>query len=203
MLVPALIIGWLAAATAPAGTIGIRGNTLVIGAEGPDGYVNLIGSNSATEFMLDVIGPEFVIVTPGCSGGPTAIAGLSAFSCPLSGFTMLEIIGGNEDDVLEFSALSIGATLAGGNGDDVLIGGSGAGTIFGGPGDDLLLDANVPGSNLLFGGPGDDTVPFGVDLGDSDPVFAPLPRAPVSVPTPGSLLLLLAGLGAVVMSKRM
>jgi Ca2+-binding RTX toxin-like protein len=195
-LVVALVAGWLAAAAASAGTIGIRGNTLVIGAEASDGGVVLLGSMSATDFMLDVGGAVFDIVTPGCSGGP------AAFSGPLAGFTLLEVIGGTGDDILDFSSLTIGATLVGGNGDDIMFGGLGVDTMYGGPGDDVLLAlGNVSGSDLLFGGPGDDIAVGESDQGDANPVFEPLPRQPISVPAPGSLLLLLAGFGAVAMSR--
>jgi Ca2+-binding RTX toxin-like protein len=47
-------------------------------------------------------------------------------------------------------------TVAGGNGDDVLIGSAGPDTLLGGAGDDVLLGG--PGVDTLDGGPGDNIV---------------------------------------------
>jgi Ca2+-binding RTX toxin-like protein len=69
----------------------------------------------------------------------------------------IEGLGG--DDVISASALGANGpslTLAGGDGDDVLIGGAGNDTILGNAGDDVLLGG--PGIDVLDGGPGDNVV---------------------------------------------
>ena len=63
------------------------------------------------------------------------------------------------DDVIDASGVSANAillTLAGGDGDDVLIGGDGDDVLQGGPGDDVLLGG--PGNDVIDGGPGDNVV---------------------------------------------
>jgi Ca2+-binding RTX toxin-like protein len=63
------------------------------------------------------------------------------------------------DDVLDASGVaanSIQLTLAGGDGDDVLIGGAGNDTLLGGAGDDVLIGG--PGTDTLDGGPGSNIV---------------------------------------------
>jgi Ca2+-binding RTX toxin-like protein len=63
------------------------------------------------------------------------------------------------DDVVEASGLAANAiklVADGGNGDDVLVGGSGPDTLSGAAGDDVLLGG--PGQDTLDGGPGDNIV---------------------------------------------
>jgi Ca2+-binding RTX toxin-like protein len=63
------------------------------------------------------------------------------------------------DDVVDGSALTIGAiqlSASGGDGADVLIGGDGSDTLTGGAGDDVLLGG--PGFDILDGGPGDNVI---------------------------------------------
>ncbi|MFO0956093.1 MAG: calcium-binding protein [Isosphaeraceae bacterium] len=60
------------------------------------------------------------------------------------------------DDVLEAAAIaagSIGLSLDGGDGNDILIGGDGNDTLLGGDGDDILVGG--PGNDVLDGGAGD------------------------------------------------
>ena len=63
------------------------------------------------------------------------------------------------DDVIDASGVaanSILLTLAGGDGDDVLIGGAGDDVLQGGPGDDVLIGGS--GNDVIDGGPGDNVV---------------------------------------------
>ena len=203
-LLAALIAGCAAIAPATAGTIGIDSSgTLVIGAEASDPFVNLMGIGDGTNFTLTAVAGAFDIVTlnTGSSGCSLGITGMD-FIC--SGFTSLLVIGSYGEDVLDFSVASVRATLAGGLGDDVIFGTTVNDFIYGGSGDDKLFGAT---GDSFFGGPGTDLVFVdgsldpGVGLGEDNPQFDPLPRPPVAVPEPSSMLLLLAGLGATVLTN--
>ena len=148
-LLAALIASCIAVAPATAGTIGIDGNTLVIGAEPSDAFVNLLGSGDGSNFTLMAVSGAFDIVTSGCSLGMTGID----FNC--SGFTSLLVIGSDGDDVFDFSLTSVGATLAGGLGNDIILGTTANDIIYGGLGDDNLFGA---AGDSFIGGPGTDLV---------------------------------------------
>ncbi|MPZ44833.1 MAG: PEP-CTERM sorting domain-containing protein [Betaproteobacteria bacterium] len=193
ILLAASVAGCLAAGPATAGTIGISSGALVIGAEPSDTDIVLLGSSDATHFTLQTpSGATFDIVTAGCT------VSLFGIDCLLSGFTSLVVIGSDGDDVFDFSLTSVAATLAGGLGNNIIFGTSTIDTIYGGSGDDVL---SGDASDFFFGGPGDDIVLGGLDLGDNNPQFDPLPRPPAAVPEPGSMLLLLAGLGAAAVTR--
>jgi Ca2+-binding RTX toxin-like protein len=67
------------------------------------------------------------------------------------------VSGGNGDDTISLDNVALPpAQLFGGNGNDVLTGGSGADQLFGGNGDDTLNGGD--GNDILDGGAGDDTV---------------------------------------------
>jgi hypothetical protein len=192
-LLAAWIACCIAVAPATAGTIGIDGNTLVIGAEPSDAGVTLIGSMRGSDFGLQVLGGMFDLVTPGsCSGGPTDII------CTLAGVTSLRVLGTEGDDTFVFTGVTIAATFVGGSGNDTILGTDANDIIHGGLGFDTLLGGL--GTDAFFTDL-EDTLPF-LEQGetiqaDFDPGFEPLPRPIASVPEPGSMLLLLAGLGAI------
>ena len=80
----------------------------------------------------------------------------------LAGITSLFVNGQGGNDVIDASALSTGATLAGGGGNDTLTGGSGDDTLLGGGGTDVI-----------DGGAGIDTNSFqGIGLGVTATVAA-------------------------------
>ena len=73
--------------------------------------------------------------------------------------TEIVVSGGNGDDTISLDETNgplPGAQLFGGNGNDVLTGGSGADQLFGGNGNDTLNGG--AGNDILDGGAGDDTV---------------------------------------------
>ena len=73
----------------------------------------------------------------------------------LPGVTSLVVNGGAGNDVVDLSSISLGATLNGGSGNDILTGGSG---------DDTLIGAG--GTDVIDGGLGSDTNSFqGIGLG--------------------------------------
>lgn len=97
---------------------------------------------------------ESIRPTPGARHAPPTVTSFSAES--VKGL-IVQALGG--DDVVRvrmFGAgvLSLGTTLAGGDGDDVLVGGAGDDSILGEAGDDTL--AGNGGSDTLVGGAGDD-----------------------------------------------
>jgi hypothetical protein len=71
--------------------------------------------------------------------------------------TEIVVSGGSGDDTISLGNAALPpAQLFGGNGNDVLTGGSGADQLFGGNGNDTLNGGD--GNDVLFGGAGDDTV---------------------------------------------
>lgn len=76
--------------------------------------------------------------------------------------TDITIRTGPGDDHVTVSA-TVGVTVLGGSGNDVVYGGEGADRLYGGPGDDYLDGRG--GDDLLSGGPGDDVV-YGADGAD-------------------------------------
>jgi Ca2+-binding RTX toxin-like protein len=77
----------------------------------------------------------------------------------IAGSDRLTVNGLTGDDLLDAStttAGSTGLTLAGGPGDDVLLGGDGTDTLLGGDGDDLPLGG--PGADTIDGGNGDNII---------------------------------------------
>lgn len=79
----------------------------------------------------------------------------------ISGMEFAYLLGGSGPDLLNASSFSGAALLAGGAGDDTLIGTSGNDSLLGGEGNDRLV--GLAGSDTLNGGDGDDTYVFDTD----------------------------------------
>lgn len=94
-------------------------------------------------------------------------------------------LGGNDlIQVVERGRVALAARLAGGTGDDVLIGGSAADELLGGPGNDLLWGRG--GINAIDGGEGTDTIDGVLEVPPApapDPVPEPEP-GPTTPPPP-------------------
>jgi hemolysin type calcium-binding protein len=88
--------------------------------------------------------------------------GSADFSFARAEITRISVDGGNGDDVVRVDegngvfSDTIATTIGGGNGDDNLVGGSGAGTLQGGNGNDML--AGGSGAERLLGGNGNDSI---------------------------------------------
>jgi hypothetical protein len=178
---------------ASAGTIGISGGTLIVGAEPGDG--NLVFDPTIDGLDIVFSDLNFDIVTPGCTG-------VGTISCLLADFQDLVILGGDGDDVIQLSGLS-GVTFAitglGGRGDDVLVGTPGHVNLFGGPGDDVLT---LFAGNCFSRGTGADVVIGGGCNAGPEPSIAPLPRPTADTPEPGGLLLAATWLAALALTRR-
>ena len=88
--------------------------------------------------------------------------GSADFSFARAEIARISVDAGNGDDVVRIDESNgvftdtIATTIDGGNGDDNLVGGAGAGTLRGGNGNDIL--AGGSGAETLAGGNGNDTI---------------------------------------------
>jgi Ca2+-binding RTX toxin-like protein len=138
--------------------------------------VNDLTGTGVTTVQLDLANPDGsgagdgasdTVVVNGTAGADAIRISGSAASVSVDGLATRVSISGAEttdtlvtqalagDDVIDASAVragSIGLTLDGGEGDDVLIGGDGNDTLLGGAGDDVLIGG--PGQDVLDGGTG-------------------------------------------------
>ena len=92
----------------------------------------------------------------------------------LLGIEKAFLVGASGDNTLSAAGFTGPVTLAGGDGDDTLIGGPNADLLFGGDGDDTLTGGN--GLNTLEGGDGDDVMTGGTGRdsmtgGDGDDIM--------------------------------
>jgi Ca2+-binding RTX toxin-like protein len=138
--------------------------------------VNDLTGTGVTNVQLDLANPDGsgagdgssdTVIVLGTAGEDAIRISGSAASVAVDGLaTRISLVGAETtdsliaqaqagDDVIDASAVaagSIGLTLDGGEGDDVLIGGDGNDTLLGGAGDDVLIGG--PGQDSLDGGTG-------------------------------------------------
>jgi hypothetical protein len=160
----AICIALLLAAAGPASasTIGIRGATLIFGADLNE-QLGLSAFTSAGDLFLEGATPE--IATPGCVAD-----GATGVRCALSGFSALTIVGSNLDDAISLSqVIGLNAFVAAKDGDDIVNGGPGDDVITGGNGDDVLIGGG--GLNHLFGGRGNNVLIDGGPSGVEPPLL--------------------------------
>jgi Ca2+-binding RTX toxin-like protein len=121
---------------------------------------DLGGGADADNVVVNATNGDDVATVVG-AGSTAQVAGLSAL-VSVSGagagdrLTVDAHAGDDVIDASEAGANSILLTLAGGDGDDVLIGGAGDDVLQGGPGDDVLIGG--PGNDVIDGGAGDNVV---------------------------------------------
>ena len=114
------------------------------------------GDGAADAVVVNATGGDDVVFASGAAGA-AAVDGL-ATNVAITGAEptdRLVVKGLAGDDVLSAQGVgpgSIGVTLDGGEGNDVLLGGAGDDTLLGDGGDDVLLGG--PGADVLDGGPG-------------------------------------------------
>jgi Ca2+-binding RTX toxin-like protein len=119
------------------------------------GTLRIVGDGASDKLVLAPNGTS-VVVDVGDDGTVD-------FTFDRSTFTAISVTaGGGDDDVRVLNGLTEPITINGGNGDDRLIGGSGAETFIGGSGDDFV-DGNI-GADTATLGAGNDT--FQWDPGD-------------------------------------
>lgn len=128
-----------------------------------DGVLTVEGTHAADEIVvsLNTVDPLVTKLDVKLNG--------TVSSFDLSAVTSMSISGGNGHDVITLDetagAINVAATLLGGNGKDILTGGSGNDCLQGGNGKDVLnggagndcLDGGN-GKDVLSGGLGDDTL---------------------------------------------
>jgi Ca2+-binding RTX toxin-like protein len=178
------------AADASAGAIGLNGTTLVVVGDSGDDVITAIGS--ATDLLITTSSPPGILPAA-CTPVGTGVR------CVAAGITLLAVLGGFGDDVLDMGGVdfSLDVFLSGGPGEDVLIAGDGADILKGGAGDDILIGRTA--ADTLFGGPGDNVLLFGT-IGEGD--GPPDPELPTgAVPEPGLMMLVAWGLGASALTR--
>jgi Ca2+-binding RTX toxin-like protein len=140
-----------------------------------EGVLTIKGTNKADAIALRLseFSPRVLQVDVGDDG-------TADFEFNTADLTRIIVKAGNGDDTVRIDESNgvfsdvIPTTLEGGNGDDSLTGGSGAGTLHGGNGNDRLAGGN--GDETLFGDNGNDTIDGnkGTDtgvLGNGDDTF--------------------------------
>jgi len=124
-----------------------------------NGVLTVDGTNASDNIALRLQAGQ-----PGILQVDLGDDGLADFSFTRAAVANIVVDGGNNDDRLQIDesngvfANTIPTTIAGGNGNDEVVGGAGAETLLGGNGDDLLFGG---GAGTLSGGNGDDTLAGG------------------------------------------
>ena len=124
------------------------------------GVLTIEGTNASDKIALRLQArePDILQVDVGDDG-------TADFSFNRADVVEIVVPAGNGDDIVRIDESngvftdSIPTTLDGGNGNDTLIGGSGAETLIGGNGNDTLIGG--PGADTLLGGNGNDTIDGG------------------------------------------
>ncbi len=152
----AFAIGATPAAASPTAKAGVT-----------DGTLSIVGGPRAEEiaFRLSAPDPNQLQVDLGDDGS-------AEFTFDLGSLRVIEVAAGNGDDTVRIDQVNgaftttLATRIDGGNGDDILIGGSGAEVFFGGNGDDFVDGNGGPDSAFL--GRGDDV--FVWDPGDASDI---------------------------------
>ena len=122
-----------------------------------DGVLRVEGTNAGDRIALRLQAGQ-----PGILEVDVGDDGLADFAFERASVASIIVNAGNGDDLVRVDESngvftdSIATTIEGGNRNDQLVGGSGAGTLSGGNGNDSLVGG--PGAETLLGGNGDDSI---------------------------------------------
>ncbi len=149
--------------------IPLAGNNVV---DGGAGFDTILVPGSADDDLINVSGPASNLVISQTAGGLTTastniVSNVERISVTgqdgndtitLAGLTIPTIVdaGAGNDKVDASGVTAVAVTLLGGDGDDILTGGTKADRIEGGDGNDVITGG--PGNDSLFGGDGSDTI---------------------------------------------
>jgi hypothetical protein len=159
---------WWLSASAMAVAAAIAGGTAIAAAPGnaarastdasvEAGVLTVDGTNAGDRIALRLRAGQ-----PGILQVDVGDDGSAEFSFNRAEIAEIFVNAGNGDDSVSIDESNgvfsnvIPTTIAGGNGNDRLVGGSGTGTIFGGNGNDTLAGGN--GNETLLGGNGNDSI---------------------------------------------
>ncbi len=127
-------------------------NIVLAGTAGND-HITIELSADGRSYEIDSATP-LEVASPVCSHPEKVQEDLVCEAAPIAGFEVNT--GAGNDSVVIGRLVPVPATIRGGEGDDVLVGGAAADKLIGGPGNDELNGRG--GNDVLIGGPGDDTL---------------------------------------------
>jgi Ca2+-binding RTX toxin-like protein len=127
-------------------------NLVLAGSPGDD-RITIELSADGRSYEIDSVTP-LEVASPVCSHPEKVQEELVCEAAPIAGFEVNTGVG--NDSVVIGRLVPVPATIRGGEGDDILVGGAAADKLIGGPGDDELNGRG--GNDVLIGGSGDDTL---------------------------------------------
>jgi hemolysin type calcium-binding protein len=160
---PACLLALLVTAAPAAALNAAPGEVTAIGVQmlyagQPGENNNVVITQSGNEVTLTDSGSRGFTITPGSSCVQTSP---TSATCTTAPGWVLGIRGGDGDDIIKVDS-SLPALILGGNGDDILQGGSAGDEIGGENGDDVVSGGG--GADILSGGNGYDTVDYSASL---------------------------------------
>jgi Ca2+-binding RTX toxin-like protein len=155
LAVASLAAGSAAAVQGPRTEVGPpeKSVNLVLAGSPGDDRITIELSADGRFYEIDSATP-LEVASPVCSHPEKRQEDLLCEATPIAGFEVNT--GAGDDSVVMGHLVPVPATIRGGEGDDVLVGGAAADKLIGGPGNDELNGRG--GNDVLIGGPGDDTL---------------------------------------------
>jgi Ca2+-binding RTX toxin-like protein len=155
LAVASLAVGSAAAVQGPRTEVGPpeKSINLVLAGSPGDDRITIELSADGRFYEIDSATP-LEVASPVCSHPEKRQEDLICEATPIAGFEVNT--GAGDDSVVMGHLVPVPATIRGGEGDDVLVGGAAADKLIGGPGNDELNGRG--GNDVLIGGSGDDTL---------------------------------------------